>query len=440
MARTFDVDAVAETMRQSREFTRSMFDLVIDEGDLRRPPADGFRPILWHLGHVGAFESYWILQRVKGDPSFAPRYDVVFDPIKTPREDADNLPPIAEIESYLSRVRDEALRFMYSLDGDGSHPLLRGGYIFDMVVEHEYQHQETLAYLLQLLAPELKVRSQKSEEAAPHSSLITHHALSDMVYIPGGACEIGSYGYPFAYDNEQPPHTVEVDGFRMDRYPVTNGEYAAFIAAGGYTTRSLWSDAGWAWKEENDVYAPLYWSRAGNDSPWRVREMFAETELRADLPVAGVSWHEAMAYARFVGRRLPTEAEWEKAASWDAAAQTKRRFSWGDDPSREGVANYNFMHWGTTPVTLHSQGASAYGCVDMSGNVWEWTATVFDGYPGFAAYPYPEYSELWFDGDHRVLKGGSWATRLPLLRTSFRNFWRPGFRIAFAGFRCAANA
>jgi gamma-glutamyl hercynylcysteine S-oxide synthase len=450
MARTFDVDAVAETMRRSRAFTRAMFDLVIDEGDLRRPPADGFRPILWHLGHVGAFESYWILQRVKGDPTFAPRYDAVFDPIKTPREDASHLPPIVEIESYLTRVREEALRFMHSIDDDGSHPLLRDGYVFDMVIEHEYQHQETLAYLLQLLAPELKrraggqearVRRQNAGEATPHSALSTQHsALSDMAYIPGGACEIGSRGYPFAYDNEQPPHIAEVDGFRMDRYPVTNGAYAEFIAAGGYAIRSLWSEAGWAWKEQNDVRAPLYWSRAGNDSPWRVREMFEETERRATHPVTGVSWHEAMAYARFVGKRLPSEAEWEKAASWDAASQTKRRFGWGDDPARQSVANYNFAHWGTTPVDLHSQGASAYGCVDMSGNAWEWTATVFDGYPGFDAYPYPEYSELWFDGDHRVLKGGSWATRLPLLRTSFRNFWRPGFRIAFAGFRCAADA
>src|ERR1044072_6902204 len=164
MARPFDVDEVVETMRESRRFTRMMFDIVIAESDLRRPPADGFRPILWHLGHVGAFESYWILQRLKGDPTFAPRYDAVFDPIKTPREDANNLPPIAEIEGYLGRVRAEVLHFMHSLDDDHTNPLLREGYIFNLVIEHEYQHQETLGYLLQMLAPELKreVRSQES--------------------------------------------------------------------------------------------------------------------------------------------------------------------------------------------------------------------------------------------------------------------------------------
>jgi iron(II)-dependent oxidoreductase len=443
MAQTFDADAVAECMRESREFTRTMFDLVKDEGDLRRPPADGFRPILWHLGHVGAFESYWILQRVKGDPTFAPRYDAVFDPIKTPREDANNLPPIAEIESYLGRVREETLGFLHSIKDDRSHPLLRDGYVFNLVIEHEYQHQETLAYLLQRLAPKLKsgVWSLESGVLDRSAGETTQPAsLNEMATIAGGPFEMGGRGYPFAYDNEQPPHVVELESFRMDRYPVTNGAYAEFIAAGGYATRSLWSDAGWEWKEKNGIDAPLYWSRASADERWRVRGMFDEVEIADDHPVNGVSWYEASAYARFVGKRLLTEAEWEKAASWDAVSQAKRRFSWGDDPSRQDVANYNFNHWGTTPVTAHATGASAYGGVDMSGNVWEWTSTVFDGYAGFEAFPYPEYSQLWFDGDHRVLKGGSWATRLPLLRTSFRNFWRPGFRIAFAGLRCAADA
>jgi gamma-glutamyl hercynylcysteine S-oxide synthase len=304
MARTFDVEAVADHMRRSRQFTRAMFDLVIAESDLRRPPAEGFRPILWHLGHVGAFESYWILQRIKGDPTFAPRYDAVFDPIKTPREDANNLPPIAEIESYLDRVREEVLGFLHSIDDDPSQPLLRDGYIFNLVVEHEYQHQETLAYLLQLLAPELK-SGGRSTDLASRSLPPADAPAADMVYIPGGACEIGSRGYPFAYDNEQPPHIVELDSFLIDRYPVTCEAYAEFIAAGGYWTRSLWDDAGWAWKEKNEVRAPLYWSRQDNDAPWRVREMFAETALRPDHPVTGVSWYEAMAYARFVGRRLP---------------------------------------------------------------------------------------------------------------------------------------
>jgi iron(II)-dependent oxidoreductase len=461
MAHHFDADEIVQLMRESREETHKLFDLVISESDLRRPPGEGFRPILWHLGHVGAFEGYWILQRVKGDPTISSRYDAIFDPIKTPKEDSNNLPPVVEIESYLARVREETLGFLAACRPDSNDPLLRDGYIFNLVIEHEYQHQETLAYLLQMLDPHLKRRpGGVNDERKPQSAEADHTLLAasdssvilppssfnEMVRVEGGPFEMGAFGYPFAYDNEQPPHLVELGDFRIDKYPVTNAQFAEFIKAGGYKIRSLWSDEGWSWKEDNKIERPLYWSpfeRGDSDDSrgdrWRVQEMFEHIELPPDHPVSGVSWHEASAYARFVGKRLPTEAEWEKAASWDPRTRSKRRFSWGDEPARVELANYASNRWGTTPVQSHAEGQSAYGCVDMTGNVWEWTASTFDGYAGFEAFPYPDYSELWFDKDHRVLKGGSWATRTPLLRCSFRNFWRPGFRIAFAGFRCAAD-
>jgi iron(II)-dependent oxidoreductase len=455
MANEFDADEIAHLMRESREISRELFELVVAESDLRRPPAEGYRPILWHLGHMGAFEGYWILQRVKGDPAISPRYDAIFDPIRTPKEDANNLPPIAEIESYLARVREETLGFLATVRPDGDDPMLRDFYVFNLVIEHEYQHQETLAYLLQMLDPRCKrkppaPRNAGGKRIAPasvdSSPDAAPPALGEMARVEGGPFEMGSRGYPFAYDNEQPPHMVELADFRIDKYPVTNGEFAEFIEAGGYKIRSLWSDEGWGWKESQKVDRPLYWSPWGGgrgDDPsadaWRVQEMFEYGGLRPDHPVSGVSWHEASAYARFAGKRLPTEAEWEKAASWDPCARSKRRFSWGDEPARSELANYDGGEWGTTAVSAHPRGRSAYGCVDMTGNVWEWTDSVFGGYPGFEAFPYSEYSELWFDKDHRVLKGGSWATRMPLLRCSFRNFWRPRFRIAFAGFRCAAD-
>jgi iron(II)-dependent oxidoreductase len=445
----FNIDQIASLMDESRRHTRRLIGLVIDEPNLRRSPGAGFRPILWHLGHVGAFEGYWILQRVKGDSTISARYDEIFDPIKTPREDSTNLPPIPEIESYLDRVREEVLGFLARVR-PADDPLLRDGYVFDMVIEHEYQHQETVAYLLQMLDPKLKVAqtsvcASDDHLAPPPSSSDPRNeqrlkAVSPrMVSVEGGPFEMGSDGDPFAYDNERPAHTVELADFRIDVYPVTAGEYAEFIEAGGYRTRSLWSDQGWEWKETNQIYGPEYWSRSddSHETLWRVREMFEETAMRADHPVTGVSWFEADAYARFVGKRLPTEAEWEKAASWDPTAGRKRCFSWGDELCDNG--NFGFRNWGTTSVGTYSEGASAYGCLDMSGNVWEWTASRFEGYPGFKAFPYPEYSEIWFDSDHRVMKGGSWATRLPLLRCSFRNFWRPQFRIAFSGFRCAAD-
>ncbi|MFP5265537.1 MAG: SUMF1/EgtB/PvdO family nonheme iron enzyme [Blastocatellia bacterium] len=453
MANEFDADGIAHLMRESREISHELFEVVVAESDLRRPPAEGYRPILWHLGHMGAFEGYWILQRVKGDPSISPRYDAIFDPIRTPKEDANNLPPVAEIESYLARVREGTLGFLSTVSPDSDDPMLRDFYVFNLVIEHEYQHQETLAYLLQMLDPRCKRRPAapryagegRIAPASRDSSPAAPPARGEMARVEGGPFEMGSRGRPFAYDNEQPPHMVELADFRIDKYPVTNGEFAEFIEAGGYKIRSLWSDEGWDWKESQKVDRPLYWSPwggRGDDSSagsWRVQEMFEYGGLRPNHPVSGVSWHEASAYARFAGKRLPTEAEWEKAASWDPRARSKRRFSWGDEPARAELANYDGGEWGTTAVSAHPRGQSAYGCVDMTGNVWEWTDSVFDGYPGFEAFPYGEYSELWFDKDHRVLKGGSWATRMPLLRCSFRNFWRPRFRIAFAGFRCAAD-
>jgi gamma-glutamyl hercynylcysteine S-oxide synthase len=440
MAHHFNADEIARLMSESREKTRKLFDLVTSESDLRRPPAEGFRPLLWHLGHVGAFEGYWILQRIKGEPTISARYDRIFDPIKTPKEDANNLPPVVEIESYLARVREEVLGFLVTVRPQSPERLLQNGYIFHLVLEHEYQHQETLICLLQMLDPHLKQRPEPKDEKEFDSSVtLPSSSPGEMVRVEGGPVEIGSFGYPFAYDNEQPPHTIELADFRIDKYPVSCGEYLEFIEAGGYEKRSLWSDEGWQWKESNKIEAPLYWSRAEAGARWRVQEMFEYTGLRRDHPVTGVSWYEASAYAKFVGKRLPTEAEWEKAASWDLRTQSKRRFSWGDEDARVELANYDNNNWGTTPVGSHPEGQSAYGCFDMTGNVWEWTATAFDGYPGFEAFPYRDYSELWFDGDHRVLKGGSWATRAPLLRCSFRNFWRRGFRIAFAGLRCAAD-
>ncbi|HYV04835.1 MAG TPA: SUMF1/EgtB/PvdO family nonheme iron enzyme [Blastocatellia bacterium] len=443
MTNRFDADQIAGLMDESRRHTGRLMNLVINEADLRRSPGLGFRPILWHLGHVGAFEGYWILQRIKGDPTISRRYDEIFDPIKTPREDSTNLPPISEIENYLDRVRGEVLRFLERFQ-PGDEPLLRDGYVFDMVIEHEYQHQETVAYLLQMLDPRLK-RAQLAGPVGSGQTSNEEHRIESMlprmVNIAGGPFEIGSDGYHFAYDNERPQHTLELGDFRIDTYPVTAGEFAEFIGARGYQTRSVWSDEGWDWKETNKIDCPEYWSvseAAGSaESRFRVREMFEDAAIKVDHPVTGVSWYEAEAYARFVGKRLPSEAEWEKAASWDPVAGRKRRFSWGDAPGDHG--NFGFQHWGTVPVDAFVDGANAYGCLDMNGNVWEWTASRFEGYPGFKAFPYPEYSEIWFDGDHRVMKGGSWATRLPLLRCSFRNFWRPRFRVAFGGFRCAAD-
>jgi len=451
-----ETEEITRLMSEARSDTATLFDLVREE-DLHRSPGGGFRPVIWHLAHIGVFEAYWLVQQVGGEPAPDERYERIFDPIKTPREESKNLPSRREMEDYLARVRDGALRCLDRIEFDEGDPLRRGAYVFHLVLEHERQHQETLAYLLHLLDPEKKTRPHQTLKVAvdengthaatrradaPSSKDIFAPALSNegMVTVPAGSFMMGSCWDSFAYDNELPPHEVFVSEFRLDQQLTTNEEYAHFIKEGGYERREWWGGEGWAWREREGWTYPLYWAREGEN--WLARRMFDEGLIDPRHPVVGVSWYEAEAYARFVGKRLPTEAEWEKAASWDTDAGHKRRFAWGDETASAASparCNFGSRFWGTTPVGNFPAGATPSGCLDMTGNVWEWTADEFKGYPGFAPFPYREYSEEWFDGDHRVLKGGSWATRESVLRTSFRNFFRRHFRIAFAGIRCASG-
>jgi len=425
-------EEIKSLMKDARAETLRLFDLV-REIDLRESPGFGFRPVIWHLAHIGVFEGYWILQKLFGENPLDERYDRIFDPINTPREDSKNLPSRREMENYLTRVREKIFRYLDESDFGGENPLMRDGFIFRMVLEHEYQHQETLAYLLHMLSPEKKIRPQARSPLNILSTL-----ARDMVIVPAGQFEMGAREDSFVYDNEQPRHAVELPAFKIDRLLTTNEEYARFVDEGGYERREFWSDEGWQWRVKENWTCPLYWKRYGKS--WRAQTMFDEGELDSQHPVTGVSFHESEAYAHFMNKRLPTEEEWERAASWDFRSETKHRFAWGDTEPNSLLCNFNFNFWGTTPVGSFPAGASAAGCLDMTGNVWEWTSTPFAGYKGFKAFPYPEYSEVWFDGDHRVLRGGSWATRAPLLRTTFRNFFRRQFRIAFAGIRCASDA
>jgi iron(II)-dependent oxidoreductase len=434
-------EQIASLFEAARADTLRIFDLA-DEAELHRSPGFGYRPVMWHLAHIGVFEGYWLLQKAQGLPAPEPAYERVFDPISTPREESKNLPTRREMEDYLARVRAASLRYLDGFNFREADPLKSGGYLFRLVLEHERQHQETLCYLLQLLDPSKKRRpaTRQSAVSAPVPETAPEATAADggTVLIPAGKFPMGASPGGFAYDNELPAREVFVPAFRLDLHPTTNGQYERFVNEGGYERREFWSEEGWGWREREGWSHPLYWLRDG--SGWRERLMFEETGLRAEHPVTGVSWFEAEAYARFAGKRLPTEAEWEKAASWDESAGVKRRYAWGDSAPSAELCNSGLSFWGTTAAGSFPSGASAYGCQDMTGNVWEWTSTPFDAFPGFEPFPYPEYSEVWFDGDHRVLKGGSWATDASVLRASFRNFFRRHFRIAFAGIRLAADA
>jgi iron(II)-dependent oxidoreductase len=259
-----------------------------------------------------------------------------------------------------------------------------------------------------------------------------------MVHFPGGRVTIGTDDSSAAYDNERPKHEAELRPFLIDRTPVTNGRYLEFIDDGGYTRRELWSEGGLRWLAESGTAAPKYWKREG--STWNERVMDLSRAVDPMRPVCHVCYYEADAFARWDGKRLPTEVEWEAAASWDPAVNTARTFPWGERIEGSRQANVDQLAFDTAPVGAYPTNVSPSGCYGMIGDVWEWTSSDFTGYPGFRSFPYREYSEEFFGSAYKVLRGGSWATRPGAVRNTFRNWDYPIRRQIFSGFRCARDA
>jgi iron(II)-dependent oxidoreductase len=371
-----------------------------------------FSPVGWHLGHIAYTEDLWLLQRCAGLPTAFPEYHRLFAADSLPKKERVVLPKFTEICSYLDTVRKQILEYLETAPIEEQERLWR------FIIQHESQHCETIAFLLLVgnIADQLKqvITTYSLPEIQPPIG-------SEMITIPGGEFIMGNNDIN-ALDNERNPHTCHVETYAIDPYPVTCYQYRQFMASGGYENPKYWSKLGWNWLQANSVNQPLYWS---------------ENPAFDHHPVYGVSWYEAEAYCQFVGRRLPTEAEWEKAASWSATTMTKNIYPWGEEIPAAHRCNHDNKIGKTTPVDAFPEGKSMYGCWDMLGNVWEWTDSWFDGYEGFESYPYQGYSQTYFDGEHRVLKGGSWATRPWALRASFRNWYHPGVRQIIAGFRCA---
>ena len=324
------------------------------------------------------------------------------------------------------------------VDGDtgaADPQLLHGGYVYRMVAQHEYQHNETILQALQLKDEGARYRAPRA--IVPPAGRPVAADADGMVCFPGGRVHIGTDDRTAAYDNERPRHAVELPPFRIGAWAVTNGEYARFIADGGYDVRSLWSDAGWKHRDEAGLVAPQYWEQ--RDGQWWTRSMDAEMPVDPDRPVCHVCWYEAEAYCRWAGARLPTEHEWEAAASWDPATGTQRAYPWGDEAPGPLDANLDQLAFGTAPTGAYRRNVSPIGAYGMIGDVWEWTASDFTPWPGYQTFPYPEYSELFFGPDYKVLKGGSWATRPGAIRNTFRNWDYPIRRQIFSGFRVARD-
>lgn len=407
----------------------------LSDDDLHRQHDPLMSPVLWDLGHIAAFEDLWLTRNLSGQVEFS-EMPGLYNPFEHPRRVRGTLalPSLSEARETMNEIRARALARLGDADFRAGPQLLREGYVYRMVLQHEYQHGETILQTLQLKqgAP---YRPPQRWPLPPGRDL---GGAADMVLFPGGSVELGTDDRSAAYDNERPRHVVDLAPFWIDVTPVTNGQYLDFVEAGGYQRRELWTDEGWRWLSEAGVSAPKHWTKEADG--WTTRTMDLVRPVDPARPVCHVCYHEADAYARFVGRRLPTEAEWEGAASWNPATSARQRYSWGDQPWTPELANLDQLAFDTAPVGAYPDNVSPIGCYGMMGDVWEWTSTDFHGYPGFEAFPYQEYSEAFFGSEYKVLRGGSWATRPGAVRATFRNWDYPVRRQIFSGFRCARDA
>ncbi len=370
---------VVDALQRARERTLGLVDGLPD-AELERVHSSLMSPLVWDLGHIAAFEDLWLVHRFGGEPMVRRDLADVYDAFETPRPLRGELPLLRPpaARQYLYDVRGRALE---ATERHGP----RDGVLHELSLRHELQHNETMLQTLGLA----RLECPAEREARVHA----RGTGLELVDVPGGTFAMGAGPEGFAYDNERPRHPVRLAPFRIGRTPVTNATWLSFAEGGGYERREWWSDEAWHWKEQYDITHPLQWSGDGRE--WRGGGW---EPLDPDRPVVHVSWFEADAFARAHGVRLPTEAEWERAATWDR------------------------------------------GTLELVGSVWEWTASEFGGYPGFAAHPYREYSEVFFGDGYRVLRGGSWASARRVATPTFRNWDHPQRRQIFAGVRIARDA
>jgi len=424
-------EKIAQLLADARERTLLLISPLSDE-DLRVQHDPLMSPIIWDVGHIAHFEELWLTQNLDGEIKFS-EMPGLYNPFEHPRASraALTLPSIAQMVTRLEEIRSRVLDRLDKLKWDDRNPLLKGGYVYNMVLQHEYQHNETILQTLQL---------KKGEPyRAPHSTTFPRRSLTagGLVRFDSAHVTIGTTDETAAYDNERPQHEVYVRSFLIDRTPVTNGRYLDFMDDGGYTRAELWSTEGRRWLSESGAVAPKYWTR--DDDGWVTRTMNLVRPVDATRPVCHVCYYEAEAFAKWEGSRLPTEFEWEAAATWDPVTQRARKFPWGDFAADSKAANVDQLSFDTAPVGTYDA-LSPIGCYGMIGDVWEWTSTDFRGYPGFRSFPYKEYSEEFFGTYYKVLRGGSWATRSGVIRSTFRNWDYPIRRQIFSGFRCARDA
>jgi iron(II)-dependent oxidoreductase len=424
-------ESIAAELEGGRERTLGLVE-PFSEQELVTSPSRLMSPLVWDLGHCANYEELWLLRNVAGHEATDPRLDDIYNAFEHPRWERPSLPLLQppEARAYMNDVRARSLDVLEKVELSPEARLLDRGYVYGMVVQHEHMHDETMLATIQLM----RDRPYPPAVEAPRA---TADVSQDMVFVEGGPFEMGTSVEPWAFDNERPAHTVDVPSFFIDRTPVTNGAYLAFMDAGGYDDRRFWTDAGWAWRQEGKKTRPGFWKRDGD--AYTIERFGRRVPVAANEPMQHVCFHEAEAFARWAGKRLPTEAEWEKAAAW-GPDNRKRRFPWGDDPAADEHANLGQRYFGPAEVGAYPTGVSAYGCHQMLGDVWEWTSSDFQPYPGYEWFPYKEYSEVFYGTEHKVIRGGSWATHISSIRNTFRSWDYPIRRQVLVGFRCAKDA
>jgi gamma-glutamyl hercynylcysteine S-oxide synthase len=413
---------LTDALAEGRARTLALVEPLSD-ADVEAQHTQIMSPLVWDLAHIAAYEELWLVHRHGGEPLSRPELAAMYDAFETPRAVRGDLPLLdrAQALTYLEDVRRRVP------DGDS--------FIHELVLRHEHQHGETMLQaieLARLTPPPAVPRAEPPGAAGGHTGL-------ESVEVPGGPCAIGAPDDGFAYDNERPRHAADIPAFRIGRTPITNATFLTFVEGGGYRRRPWWRREAWAWKEEYDITHPQGWAR-GSTGEWRRWTMDGWQPIDPDEPVVHVSWFEADALARAHGARLPTEAEWERAATWDQESGSARPYPWGDEEPDARRANLDHGLLGPAPAGAYPAGAAPRGALGTLGDVWEWTSSDFRGYDGFVAHPYREYSEVFFGSDYKVLRGGSWATRARVATPTFRNWDRPQRRQIFSGVRLAWDA
>jgi iron(II)-dependent oxidoreductase len=402
-----------------------------------RPIAERHR-IIFYVGHLEAFDRNLLHENVFGLASFQPEFDRLFafgiDPVGggLPTDQPSEWPSFSQVEDYVRRIRtalDEKLADGIVDSADRRREGFSLETLLNVAIEHRLMHVETLAYMLHQLPLDRKVRHSftQSSQASP--------VTPRMIEIPAGPVSLGlpRDGNDFGWDNEFDSHVTQVPAYSIDQYMVTNGQFLEFLESGGYHEKKFWNEGDWNWIGSQNISHPAFWNKTGDG--WVCRTMFDDVPLPMDWPVY-VSQAEASAYARWAGKALPTEEQWQRAA-YGTLDGKQRMYPWGDQAPAANLGNFDFYSGDPAPVNAFPQGQSAFGVEGMVGNGWEWTSTAFGPFAGFQAFPfYPGYSANFFDGKHFVMKGGSARTAACMLRPSFRNWFQAHYQFVYAGFRC----